>query len=556
MELNMETNQQTVIEMDGENPLVDDVLQNAPVPYTAIDDLHNRYEDLRHKIEGVARLFEGDLSNVVEHFLEGNQVDKERGGYSRFMAENIFKVEGAIAHLNATFWQKAMNLTDVFDCMPTKRREEWHEAVRKCSTPEFSRDNVKETISDLLARRETFLAEKVDGVFRNLSRTHVTNQPEGFSARMILTGVASSQYHSTTMQGYIHDLRAVIARFLGQKEEARLDTYRIIRAVEKEPGQWFKIDGGAMRMKIFKNGNCHLDLHPDVSWRLNCMLHVLYPAAIPTANRTRPLRVPKDFGPMERTVSQGVRSYLAELRGLRNSPLEKFAGSKHALCMPHIDKDGSGVKAELEQILTLLGGVRRTERHNVWFEFDYDPGSAINYVMVSGCIPDEKASQYYPTPSSLAREVMEQAIIGDDEECLEPSAGQGGLARFMPKDRTTCVEINPLNCKVLTEQGFNVIEADFLEWARTTTKRFDKVVMNPPFSEGRWKLHLEAAASLLKPDGRIVAIVPGSQRHRNLVPGLIGTCIGQYKDLFQGTGVCVSLYVADKPMQEDVACAA
>lgn len=43
--------------------------------------------------------------------------------------------------------------------------------------------------------------------------------------------------------------------------------------------------------------------------------------------------------------------------------------------------------------------------------------------------------------------------------------------------------------------------------------------MNPPFSEGRWRRHLEAAAGLLNRGGVLVAILPESAR-ASIVDGL------------------------------------
>jgi hypothetical protein len=70
-------------------------------------------------------------------------------------------------------------------------------------------------------------------------------------------------------------------------------------------------------------------------------------------------------------------------------------------------------------------------------------------------MPDTKAHQFDPTRERLARMAMDQAEIGDDDLCCEPSAGTGGRAEFMPKERTTCVEVSSLHCKVLTANGSN-----------------------------------------------------------------------------------------------------
>jgi len=71
----------------------------------------------------------------------------------------------------------------------------------------------------------------------------------------------------------------------------------------------------------------------------------------------------------------------------------------------------------------------------------------------------------------------------------------------------------------LVARALTVQQADFIKWAEFTTERFDKVVMNPPFSEGRAKAHVESAASLVNRGGRLVAILPASFKGKDILPG-------------------------------------
>lgn len=42
---------------------------------------------------------------------------------------DIFKLEGAIANLNASYWQQALSLSDVYEYLPQKRRDEWNDQI-------------------------------------------------------------------------------------------------------------------------------------------------------------------------------------------------------------------------------------------------------------------------------------------------------------------------------------------------------------------------------------------------------------------------------------------
>jgi hypothetical protein len=78
------------------------------------------------------------------------------------------------------------------------------------------------------------------------------------------------------------------------------------RAHNCETGQWMNVDGNLMRVKIFKNGNAHFEIHPDVAWKLNEVLAHSMPA-IPAPCRAPTTKAPKEFGYIQKTVSTKTR---------------------------------------------------------------------------------------------------------------------------------------------------------------------------------------------------------------------------------------------------------
>lgn len=70
----------------------------------------------------------------------------------------------------------------------------------------------------------------------------------------------------------------------------------------KATGEWHVVDGGALRIRVYKKGTAHLEVHPDMAWRLNHALAHLYPLAIPAQHRQRPARRAKDFPLMQRLL--------------------------------------------------------------------------------------------------------------------------------------------------------------------------------------------------------------------------------------------------------------
>jgi len=117
---------------------------------------------------------------------------------------------------------------------------------------------------------------------------------------------------------------------------------------------------------------------------------------------------------------------------------------------------------------------------------------------------------FFPTPMPLVWRMVELANIQADDVVLEPSAGDGRIAKYIldnepaPKDIVIC-EVNPAALQVLSGiKGLSVHGYDFLDF---TVGGFTKIIMNPPFSREQDIQHVQHAWDLLAPKGRIVAIM-------------------------------------------------
>lgn len=541
----------------------------APVSSDLVDSLIGQYRAMRLNVEAVSAFVNGgENSTAIAYFLDGNYDESAR--YRRSVAE-IFKLDGAIAHLNSTFWSRALGMTDVYTYMPAKRREEWNEQIRNPRgkkaarlhewdiksgkvqkewdiepLPDFEEDTVRSTLAALLHSRSQFFGERVDGIFTNLSGDHVTNQPQGFSKRMIIW--------ASHKREYINDLRAVVAKFMGRTDEPTYNTTsQLLNAADRQSGQWMNIDGGSMRIRTYKKGTAHFEIHPDMAWRLNCVLASMHPMAIPAEFRQKPKKKAKDFLMMQRPLPFAVVDAIADLRRVntrayRNSFDNRIVEPKTT--NPNSFEHQSSyreVGSEVAKVLEAIGAARFKVGGFEWFEFDFDPRDVLDQIITSGCIPDQRAHQFYPTPVKLAEVLIDMAEIEDDSICLEPSAGIGGIADLMPKDRTTCVEISSLHCKVLEAKGFKTVASDFIAFADSVKYPvFDRVVMNPPFSDGRARAHVEAAGSLVMQGGKLVAILPSGMRHKDILPGWDVWWSNIYENEFDGTTIDVVILVADR----------
>ena len=129
--------------------------------------------------------------------------------------------------------------------------------------------------------------------------------------------------------------------------------------------------------------------------------------------------------------------------------------------------------------------------------------------------------EFYPTPSSVAGELFSGVKWKKVSSILEPSAGKGDLLEYARevkigkdyhgwnirlKDRTLdvdCIELDENLRHILTGKEYRVVHDDFLTFR--TRKRYDLILMNPPFSNG--DLHLLRALELSEDGGQIACIL-------------------------------------------------
>lgn len=245
---------------------------------------------------------------------------------------------------------------------------------------------------------------------------------------------------------------------------------------------------------------------------------------------------------------------------------------------------------------------------------------------------------FFPTPGSVADEMVAAADIKPGMRVLEPSAGMGHIAERIrgAGHQPEVVEFSNDRRELLEAKGFNVVGRDFLEFTdanqaergftfgdvfrapdgtlgvmrgsngmsgnrvgldpldangqpdprrsrwenfddlvgvekRGVGSGYDRILMNPPFSDGRDIEHVRHAYGLLKPGGRLVAIMGESAffnqnkratEFREWLEGLGGTDEklpeGSFMDpsLPVNTSVNARMVVIEKPAADGAADAA
>lgn len=127
----------------------------------------------------------------------------------------------------------------------------------------------------------------------------------------------------------------------------------------------------------------------------------------------------------------------------------------------------------------------------------------------AGGYVDDRLNGYFPTPDWLADSIVQRAGVAPGHEVLEPSAGEGAIADAVRRAvgvSPTCVELDRRRVLVLAGKSYEVLGVDFLALP-VGWRAFDRVVMNPPFAKGQDVQHVRHAYAMLRPGGRLIAVM-------------------------------------------------
>lgn len=125
----------------------------------------------------------------------------------------------------------------------------------------------------------------------------------------------------------------------------------------------------------------------------------------------------------------------------------------------------------------------------------------------------QEGKDYFATPEPVGYKMAEWLDLRGGESSLEPSAGHGAIARWLPENtnRTAIEPSNPLRARLAMAMDASrdrLVDGTFEEHA--IVNKYDGIAMNPPFGVGGKTAieHLAKAATHLRDGGRIVALIP------------------------------------------------
>lgn len=170
---------------------------------------------------------------------------------------------------------------------------------------------------------------------------------------------------------------------------------------------------------------------------------------------------------------------------------------------------------------------------------------------------------FYPTPKDLTDSMIALCDMTTVTTVLEPSAGRGDIIdriverrRYERSVTIDAIEVDQDLRLILEGKSYKPVAADFLTF--TSYRRYDLVIMNPPFSEG--DKHLLKAIDLQKDGGQIVCLLnaetirnPHTNRRKDLCKliesysGTVTYVRDAFKDADRATAVEIAIVYLNIP---------
>jgi hypothetical protein len=176
--------------------------------------------------------------------------------------------------------------------------------------------------------------------------------------------------------------------------------------------------------------------------------------------------------------------------------------------------------------------------------------------------------QFYPTPQIVIDEMVKFVDFAKIQTVLEPSAGKGDIVdrlitgkerRLWGRDDKIdidCCELDENLRHLLKGKKYKVVHDDFLTYQ--TVKKYDLIIMNPPFAEG--ERHLLKALDFQSRGGRVICLLnaetiknPYTLLRKNLVKQLekLNATVKYIQNAFvnaeRSSNVEIALICADVP---------
>lgn len=231
-----------------------------------------------------------------------------------------------------------------------------------------------------------------------------------------------------------------------------------------------------------------------------------------------------------------------------------FDGLKYVL-KGNIDRP---TYVKVDKVLKAIGAKWNTKQKGHLFP-DEVSLKAFKEALGNGYVVDKKKSYgQFDTPVEIAKKLVELACLEEGNSVLEPSAGIGRIADEISNSGVNVdlylVDIDPDRVKILSEKfdPSGIFLDDFIRFSGNCPELFDRIVANPPFSNGEDAKHVMAMLDILEEGGILVSVMSSAisfrengpykqlkDKLKNLDHEIIDLSDGTFKDEGTNVNTCI-----------------
>ncbi|ESQ90104.1 hypothetical protein ABAC460_10075 [Asticcacaulis sp. AC460] len=179
-----------------------------------------------------------------------------------------------------------------------------------------------------------------------------------------------------------------------------------------------------------------------------------------------------------------------------------------------VEQLDKGVFPQVKKALE-AAGFKWAKGPKVYQHADVEHETALHELIEAGTVTTPQEIGFFETTGAALDRVIEKAELSEGLDALEPSAGTGKIARRLLEAgcNVTAIEYDRKNYDKLARlfedfkpKHFAVANMDFLA-LDSELRKYDRVVMNPPFAKQVDLDHVLRAIDFLKVGGRLVAVM-------------------------------------------------
>jgi phospholipid N-methyltransferase len=172
------------------------------------------------------------------------------------------------------------------------------------------------------------------------------------------------------------------------------------------------------------------------------------------------------------------------------------------------------VYQDVAKALDLIGGKWKGGKV-MGFVFAADPTDKVAIILRGEkLVSAKKEFQFFQTPDVFGTEIVAEVGILPGMTVLEPEAGQGALVRQILKVQpdlvVDCFELMLENQEILKQTfgaSVNLLGPDFMDTNIPSTRKWDRIIANPPFSNNQDIDHVQKMYYLLAPKGVMISVM-------------------------------------------------